>query len=279
MIIFFQSTKKSLTLKIYLPKTFSMTTAALSTLLSARDPDPVEVLNPGSASPVFLLCEHAGKAIPGVLDELGLDRDVIESHRGWDIGAENLARRLADRLGAPLVLQRYSRLVIDSNRRPGGHGSIPDISDGVAIPGNRNVPAWQQAARIDEIFTPLDQAISTNLNKHPRACAFSIHSFTPQFGGEARPWHAGFLARTQLGAAEHLMSHVQAAAPETVLALNQPYRIEDETDWFIPVHVEPLDIHHCLIEIRNDQIDTDAGAERWANLLSDAIRDLLESLS
>ena len=90
---------------------------ANSSLLTPADPQPVELVNADSAVPVLLLCEHAGNAVPEALDGLGVSDEVLNSHRGWDIGAEHMARQLADILGAPLILQRYSRLVIDANRR------------------------------------------------------------------------------------------------------------------------------------------------------------------
>ncbi len=254
-----------------------METAALTNLLTSADPDPVEVIYPDSTSPVLLLCEHAGRAIPATLNGLSISREVLDSHRGWDIGAETVARKLADRLGAPLILQRYSRLVIDCNRPPCGEGSMVEESDGAFIPGNSDVSTWEREARIDEIFSPFERAITEQFAQHLRRCAFSIHSFTPHFGGQSRPWHAGFLTRTHPDTAAQLMASIQTAAPQAKLALNEPYQIDDASDWFIPVHAEPRGIPHCLVEIRNDLIGTDDGAMRWAELLGTAITDVLES--
>ena len=110
-----------------------MTEASHASLLRSGDPDPVDLVNSQSSAPIFLLCEHAGRAIPASLKNLGLDEPTLRSHRGWDIGAEALARALADRLNAPLILQRYSRLVIDANRPPRSAESILQESDGVLI--------------------------------------------------------------------------------------------------------------------------------------------------
>ncbi len=256
-----------------------MRTASKKTLLTAADPDPVEVINPDSPCPILLLCEHAGQAIPMALNGLGVTRAVLDSHRGWDIGAETVARRLAARLGAPLIIQRYSRLVLDANRPPQSVDAFVTESDGVLIPGNKELTATDRTARIDEIFTPLDEAISHLFTRHPRRFAASVHSFTPHFAGRARPWHAGFLTREWPDTARQIMASIQAEAPDAVMALNEPYQIEDASDWFIPVHAEPRNIPHCLIEIRNDLIDTDQGAELWADRLDTAIETVLESLS
>ena len=59
-------------------------------LLQQHDPTPVEWVNRDSTSPVLLLCEHAGQAIPAQLAALGLPAGAIDLHIGWDIGALRL---------------------------------------------------------------------------------------------------------------------------------------------------------------------------------------------
>jgi len=224
------------------------------------------------------VCEHAGRAIPAALGDLGLPEGIIDTHIGWDIGAGRLARRVAERLGAPLVSQRYSRLVIDCNRPPGSGTAIPEESDMLTVPGNVGLDAASGAARIREIFEPLNAALREGFETRPRKAAFSIHSFTPALsGGPERPWHAGFLTRGDEATARALIRHVSRAAPDLVLAVNEPYRIEDETDWFIPAFAEARGLSHALIEVRNDQLLEAAGIERWAELLGDAIRAILET--
>ena len=268
-----------LTMKYYfLTLSFMPKTGTIPCLLSSADPEPVQVINSASNSPVFLLSEHAGNQVPVCLHNLGVSRDVLDSHRGWDIGAADVAKGLAERLGAPLVIQRYIRLVIDCNRPIGAPGSIPEVSDEVAIPGNQALSQEAKDARAAEIFEPMDQAINSLFDRHKRRIAISLHSFTPEMNGKARPWHAGFLARRDLSAAQGLMTRIQANNPALTLALNQPYQIEDEGDWFIPAHAEARGVPHCLVEIRNDELLTPGGIARWSNLLADAITDLLETL-
>ena len=265
-------------MKIFFPYHERVMSTDLDTLLSASDPAPVEIVNPDSAAPVLLVCEHAGRAVPAALGALGVSNEVLTSHRGWDIGAEAVARHLAGALDAPLVIQRYSRLVIDANRPPGSDDSMPWTSDGIDIPGNWTLTPEDRMRRVAEIFEPFDQAITQGFSAHPRKAAFSIHSYTPRFGGADRPWHAGFLTRQSPKTAERLMASVAGAAPDLVLGLNQPYQVDSQTDWFIPVHAETRGLPHCLIEIRNDQIGHSDGAALWGQLLTCAIRALLKDL-
>lgn len=243
--------------------------------LLENDPAPVEWINADSQVPILLLCEHAGQAIPQTLQGLGLPEGAIDLHIGWDIGAEQLARSIAAELGAPLILQRYSRLVIDCNRPPGAPSSIPQISDDTPVPGNQHLDPEDQSHREQSIFAPLDAAIAAGFMKAPRQATFSIHSFTRHMKrGVARSCDAGFLCRTDLPTAQSLMAHVSKTRPDLDLAINQPYQIESDGDWFIPHHAESRGVRHSLIEVCNDQLRTGEGIALWSRLLSQAIRAL-----
>lgn len=129
-----------------------------------------------------------------------------------------------------------------------------------------------QRASVD----PLDKAIAEGFARHKRRAAFLIHSFTPSMNGEDRAWHAGFLSRADETTAQALIAHVARSEAALALGLNEPCAIEDEDDWFIPVHAETRGVHHSLIEVRNDQLGGGDGVARWADLLADAIANRLE---
>ena len=247
-------------------------------LFLKNDPPPVEWVNRHSKCPVLLLCEHAGQAIPARLEGLELPEGAIDLHIGWDIGAERLARSISERLSAPLILQRYSRLVIDCNRPPGVKGSIPEVSDHVIIPGNQGLDLEARRQREMLIFEPLDTAISEGFKAAPRVAAFSIHSFTRQMQqGDRRKCDAGFLCRRDMTTAQHFVDSLGRTRPDLILAINEPYRIEDEGDWFIPKHAEPRGVRHCLIEVCNDQLESDTAVAHWADLLASSISEMLEA--
>lgn len=247
-----------------------------ATLLCPADPVPVEWANRESAAEVVLLCEHAGQAIPTKLADLGVSAQVLNSHRGWDVGAENLARAVAQKLKAPLILQRYSRLVIDCNRPPRHQDSIIANSDGIDIPANIGICDAETAERITEIFDPLDAAMQDVFSTAPRRAAFSIHSFTPTMNGQDRPWHAGLLCRADMPTAQALKHAIETRAPDKSVAINEPYQIDEASDWFIPAHVEPRGLKHTLIEIRNDELSTPENTAFWADTLAVAITQILE---
>ncbi len=245
-------------------------------LLGEVDPLPVEVLNADGSAPLLLVCEHAGREVPASLGRLGLPEEEFARHIAYDIGAEGLARALSAALDAPLVLQRYSRLVVDCNRPPGARDFIPAQSDGTAVPGNRNLDAGERSLREEEIHAAFHRVVERLLSarlSRGRAALLAVHSFTPMLAtlGRVRPWHAGFLFRRDDRLSRTLMAALLAVDPSVVAALNEPYRVTDEGDFTIPVHGEARGVPHTLLEIRNDLIATREGQAEWASRLAKAL--------
>ena len=81
-------------------------------------------------------------------------------------GLRGVGRALSSHFDACLIMQPYSRLVIDCNRRPGSETSILPMSEGTNIPGNQKLSAEDTVARVREIFDPYHRKISA-----PPRCA------------------------------------------------------------------------------------------------------------
>lgn len=249
-------------------------------LLTADDQPPVEIINAQSHSPLLLSCEHAGRLIPQQLGDLGLASAELDRHIAYDIGAAALARQLSQRLETTLIMQPYSRLVIDCNRPPQASDCISESSDGTTIPANLGLEPDAKQQRITEIHQPFHAAIQHQLDLREQmqqtTLLISMHSFTPSLRSSPspRPWHIGFLYNRDARVAEALLNLFKPQT-ELLAALNQPYSVDDEGDYTIPVHGEKRGIPHVLIEVRNDLIETSAGQTHWAGLLSDAINVLI----
>ncbi len=221
-------------------------------LLSQGDPDPVLVREGGRDW--LLTVEHAGRAVPGTLGDLGLKRGEIDRHIGWDPGALDLAQALAARADATLVAQRYSRLVIDCNRPWASDDLVPARSDRTAVPGN-TVTEPERKARWDEIHAPFHQEVALRLDKGARRIV-AVHSYDPRrdVDGATRPWPIGLLARVANPLMAAMQRHLEAVDWVAPLGLNEPYEIEDASDYTIPVHAEPRALPHVLVEVRNDYL-------------------------
>lgn len=249
-----------------------------SPLLGPAEPPPFEVIHRDGRAPVLLTCDHASRQVPRSLAGLGLDDDLLARHIGWDIGAAAVTRRLAPLLDAPAVLCGYSRLVIDCNRDPEEPSSIPERSDGIAVPGNRLLPAAARRARRAAIFDPYHSAIAAQLAalaaRGPLPVLLSMHSFTPVMNGEARPWHVGILWDEDPRIARPLIQAL-AADPALVVGDNQPYSAREPAGYTQRHHAARRGLPHLAIELRQDLVADETGAAAWAELLAAALRPIL----
>lgn len=247
-------------------------------LLRPTDPAPVECFNMQGVSPFFLTCEHAGRAVPAALGDLGVAAAEMDRHIAYDVGAEGLSRALSSILDAPLVLQRYSRLVIDCNRPLSAPDCIVARSDGTDIPVNADPDDRERRRRYVEIHQPLHETISSVLDHRLAAgkptVLVSVHSFTPvmRSTGAVRHFELGLLFNRDRRFAERLMTAFRADNPGTPAALNEPYIVDDASDYTIPVHAEKRNLPHVLLEVRNDRIEDAHGQQRWAEMLARAMR-------
>ena len=234
---------------------------------------PVEVLNPGGTSPYVLVCEHASNWIPPEYAGLGLPKAELTRHIAWDIGAADMARRLSERLDAPLVLAGASRLLIDLNRPPGSPGSIPELSEATPIPGNRDLDPDERARREARWFHPFQAAVSGLLAERQSAGAVTavlgVHSFTPVYLGQRRVMQVGILYRKSAGFAARLVDALGGAGAG--IAHNDPYQIEDDSDYTVPVHGEARGLDAVLIEVRQDLVSTPRTAQAWGDRLAEAL--------
>lgn len=244
--------------------------AASKALLAADDPAPVIVANAGAVSPFLLLGDHAGRAIPSQLGDLGLPPAALDRHIAWDIGVAGMGRRLAERLDAPFLAQAYSRLVIDCNRRPGGAGSVPAVSDGVAVPANHGLSEAALVQRRGEIFQPYHDAIAARLDRCAtegrRTLLVSLHSFTPVLQGSARPWRYGVLHRGESAFSRRVLADLRRMMGDAA-GDNQPYAM-DATDFTIPQHADPRGLDYLELEVRHDLISDEAGQAAAADLIA-----------
>ncbi len=240
-------------------------------LLEAAEVPPVFEENAAGRSPYLLTCDHYGRLIPRALGDLGLPASELTRHIAWDIGIAGVAEQLAKLLGAHLIAQRYSRLVIDCNRPPCVASSIPVLSEATAVPGNEGLTRAAAAARRQAIFEPYHRRIADVIEQRLRdglpTVLVSLHSFTPIYAGIARPWHVGTLYHRDTRLPPLLLQLFRGEG-DLVVGDNEPYAVSDETDYTIPIHGEARGLMNSGIEIRQDLIADQAGERQWAERLA-----------
>jgi len=248
-------------------------------MIGPEDPPPYSVINRDVQAKVLLVGDHVSNCIPQILGKLGLADSALQQHIAHDIGTHKLINHLSQHLDAPAVLAGYSRLVVDLNRSLEDDSLMPEISDDITIPGNLNMSADHRKRRIHSFYTPYRRAIDGMLQgfkaKGIVPAFIAIHSFTPQMAGYERPWHAGVLWDKDPRMPLPLMNNLRAHAEGFNIGDNEPYSGKHPADYTIDHHAEAAGLPHVSIEIRQDLVATEAGAERWACILDDALRDLL----
>mgnify|MGYP000256378850 CR=1 FL=1 len=219
--------------------------------------------------------------MPSRLGSLGLSEPDLSRHIAWDIGVAGLGRRLAERLAAPFIAQRYSRLVIDCNRDPGRADSIPTVSDGTIIPGNADLGEAEREARIAQVFTPYHAAIAAELDARASrglpTIVVALHSFTPVMQAFHRPWRFGILHLGESAFSDAMLARLRAEPDAGEVGDNEPYRM-DEVDFTVPHHAIGRGLDYVELEVRQDLLADAAGqlaiADRLARVLPAALSDL-----
>lgn len=244
-----------------------------SSLIGPDEPEPYEVTSNPHTSPFLFTADHAGRYIPRSLGNLGVSEAELTRHIAWDIGIAGVSRLLAKSLNAYLILQPYSRLVIDCNRPPDVDSSIAALSEHTEIPGNRDLTTHQREERRRLVFDPYHARIESELLRRERTgqptVLVAMHSFTPSYKGVGREWEAGVLYNRDSRLALRLREILQAEG--LLVGDNQPYFVSDESDYGIPRYGEQRGNLHVELEIRQDLITSPEGQQYWSDLLSRAL--------
>jgi len=256
----------------------------MTALAQANNPshdEVVEVINSSGQGGFLLVCEHASRFIPSRFDNLGLERDVLESHVAWDPGALGVAQEISTQLDAPLVAQRISRLVYDCNRPPDAESAMPAKSEIFDVPGNVDLSPSQRQLRIDQYYRPFQQTLSAQIDSHTARtlppALITIHSFTPTYHGIARNLDIGILHDSDSRFADALLISL-ASESQLVIARNQPYGPADGVTHTLVQHGLPRGLLNVMIEIRNDIIKTPKSQQKMGELLARHLSGVVEKM-
>jgi predicted N-formylglutamate amidohydrolase len=174
---------------------------------------------------LVLTCEHAGNRVPRRYARLFAGAsDVLASHRGWDPGALRLARLLARRLGRPLLVNGWSRLVVDPNRAPTNRSIWSRFT--------KDLPRAERDQILDRYWWPhrreVEAAIAGAIERGGRVVHVAVHSFTPVLNGKVRNADVSILfdsaRRREAQFARRWGARLGEQAPGLRLRYNYPYR-------------------------------------------------------
>ncbi|MFP3944168.1 MAG: N-formylglutamate amidohydrolase [Alphaproteobacteria bacterium] len=254
-----------------------------------KEPDePFEVINREGDPTLLLVCDHASNYIPPEYESLGLPREQVNRHIGYDIGAASVTRKLSRIMGAPAVLSHFSRLLIDPNRGEDDPTLMMRISDGAIIPGNRHADNAEIERRLERFYRPYHAAVDRQIDlmegpvtgprgRRSQPVILSVHSFTPHWKGRTRPWEYGILYAEEDDRLARSLLRQLRREPGLLVGDNEPYRgalINDS----MHKHGFNRGLPHAVVEIRQDLINNERGAERAARLMHRVMMRVLEDM-
>ncbi len=230
----------------------------------------------GSTGPAsgaaLIVCEHASNLIPARYGDLGLTPEDRVSHAAWDPGALDLSRYLAEALDALLVACTISRLVYDCNRPPDADSAMPEQSERIEVPGNRDLSTADRAERVRTVYTPfcemVAEVISARAARGQPTALITVHSFTPVYNGKERPTEIGILHDVDPRLADAMLA-ASLKVSHRLVERNRPYGPEDGVTHSLQIHGIAHGLPNVMIEVRNDLLQTpEAVAEIGEELLS-----------
>ena len=177
---------------------------------------------PNREPAIVLTCEHGGHRVPRRYRALFAGgAHMLASHRGWDAGALDVARRLARAWRAPLVSATTTRLLVDLNRSPHNRA--------VFSARTRPLPRAQRDALLAELHEPHWSRVRAQVARaRGGALHLAIHSFTPVLRGSRRDFAIGILydptRPRERALALAWQRRLRAALPGVRVRRNAPYR-------------------------------------------------------
>ena len=228
-------------------------------------------------SRLIITCEHGGCEVPAQYAALfaGQD-DLLQTHRGWDMGALALARELARAFNAPLFSATTTRLLIDLNRSIGHQHLHSEITRSLPPAARREIQARHYRPYRDKVEAEVARLISTG----QRVVHIASHSFTPELGGVVRQADVAWLydprrAGERLLASQWL-SALKLRRPDLKLRRNYPYQGKSDglTALLRKRHASDS---YVGIELEVNQRFATDGGSAWGELRKD-VRETLHGL-
>ncbi len=203
----------------------------------------------------------------------------MDSHRGWDAGALQLGRQMADAFGVPLHAATTTRLLVDLNRSIGHRQLFSEVT--------RPLPPARRQEIVDRYYRPHREAVEGEIARHiasdQRVIHIASHSFTPTLDGVvARRADVAWLYDPQrsgeVAFARAWMMQLTQQAPELRLRRNYPYQGRGDGLTALLRKRHPDDTY-VGIELEVNQRFVAQGGEPWCAVRAKLIESLAKTLA
>lgn len=228
---------------------------------------------------LVITCEHGGHEVPAAYAPLFVGHEaLLQTHRGWDPGALELARQMAQAFDAPLFAATTTRLLIDLNRSMGHRQLHSEATRSLALATRRDIAALHYRPHRDEVESEVARLIAAGR----RVVHVASHSFTPELNGVVRRADVAWLYDPRRAGETALAAQWQSALrqrrPELKLRRNYPYEGKGDglTSLLRKRHAPE---QYVGIELEVNQRFVMEGGQAWTALRADIIEALADLLA
>jgi predicted N-formylglutamate amidohydrolase len=218
---------------------------------------------------LIITCEHAGNQVPESYYHIFRDiKEVVESHRGWDPGALEIARFLALECSAPLFSCETTRLLIETNRSLDNYQLYSEYS--------RQLFETEHEQILQQFYYPYRNGVEEVISKISKpALHLSIHTFTPVLNDLVRPVDIGILfdpgRKTESDFCKKLLDGMEQNLPFFNIRLNEPYKgTDDGFTTYLRTKFSGNEYLGIEIEVNQKYI----GTEKW-EMISMGLKEVL----
>ena len=225
----------------------------------------------------IISCEHGGNTVPADYASLFMGHEaLLQTHRGWDLGALVLARQLAAAVNAPLFAATTTRLLIDLNRSVGHRQLYSEATRSLPLTTRRCIVAVHYQPYRDAIEGEVARLIAAG----QRVVHIASHSFTPELHGLVRRADVGWLydpRRAGEGAfALQWLRAFERLRPDLTLRRNYPYKGKGDGLTALLRKRHPAS-QYLGMELEVNQHFVTAGGAAWTALCAGVTRALVDA--
>lgn len=147
----------------------------------------LKLLEVGHMYALVVTCEHGGNQVPQEYSVLfKAHKELLSTHRGYDIGALEIAQEIARTFSTPFHFSKITRLLVDLNRSLKNPSLFSQITNSLSQEQKEEILAkyyFPYRMEVEEIIAAQKKPV----------LHLSIHSFTPIWKGEKRKADIGIL--------------------------------------------------------------------------------------
>jgi predicted N-formylglutamate amidohydrolase len=174
----------------------------------------------------IITCEHAGHEVPEQYEKnFRAQSEILQSHRGWDAGAFQVAEFFSEYLSAPLYATHTTRLLVEANRSLDNPQLFSEFT--------KALPKADLKEILEQYYFPYRNAVEEDITvMNKPVIHLSFHSFTPVLHSIERQVDVGLLFDPARNLENHICEawfrNLCMALPDKMIKLNEPYQGTDD---------------------------------------------------